>query len=86
MISLGLLNILSIMLVMAKRPKPKTRSEKPADTEQVNLRVSSKLLDQLDAIGEPTGLKRSHLIQQAIFEFVQRNRMQSIPTAPLASR
>lgn len=64
--------IFGIMPAMAK----KTRAEKAADTEQINLRVSTKLLDQLDQIANETGLRRSHLVQMAIFEFIDRRKAQ----------
>jgi predicted transcriptional regulator len=56
------------MLLMAKKA-----TEKKAATEQINIRVSAALLDRLDKIGEPIGIKRSHLVVQALVEFVQRH-------------
>jgi predicted transcriptional regulator len=56
------------MLLMPKR----ALGEK-FKTEQVNLRMSNALLDRLDRIGEPLGIKRSQLIHQAVVDFVLRH-------------
>jgi hypothetical protein len=57
-----------MMLVVTKKINTAKLS-----TEQINVRLPSALLDQLDRIGEPLGLSRSHLMKQAIVEFVQRH-------------
>ncbi len=82
MIFLLEMGMLRTMLFMARKP----RADKASDTEQVNLRITTKLLDQLDQIGERTGLRRSHLIQHAIFEFVQRQSQQHQPIDRLPSK
>lgn len=59
------------MLLVAKKPA----SEKAgADTrsEQINVRIPSALLDRLDRIAEPFGLRRSDLLRTALMEYVQR--------------
>lgn len=50
------------MLAMAEKRK----------TEQVNMRLSSKLLQRLDRIGAPYDLTRSELIRRAVEEYVER--------------
>ena len=64
------------MLLMSKRP-----AKDKIATEQINVRLPSALLDKLDRLGEPLGIRRSHLIQQAIVEFVQRHEQQHQPNA-----
>jgi len=64
----------AIMMLMAKKTERKT-----FETEQLNIRLSSALLDRLDRIGEPLGIKRSLLIQQAIVEYVMRNEQPQQP-------
>jgi metal-responsive CopG/Arc/MetJ family transcriptional regulator len=58
------------MLLVSK----KIKTSDDSGSEQINVRLPSALLDLLDRIGEPVGVKRSHLIKQAIIEYVQRNR------------
>lgn len=54
------------MLLMAKkRERPKT--------EQVNVRMSTLLLEKLARIGEPFGTSQSELIRRAVEEFVARH-------------
>lgn len=45
---------------------------KRSETEQISIRVSTKLLDRLEAIGDPYGIKRSQLIHRAIEEYVEK--------------
>lgn len=56
------------MLAVAKKPTPADDS----GSEQINIRVPSALLDRLDRIAEPFGLRRSDLIRTALMEYVQR--------------
>lgn len=75
---------LCIMLAMAKAKKitePTVDADK-AETEQVNMRFPGALLDALDRIGEPLGLKRSYLIRQACVEYIQRHQAGQPPAKP----
>jgi metal-responsive CopG/Arc/MetJ family transcriptional regulator len=62
------------MICMAKEREPAEES-----TDQINVRVSNRLLNRLDVIADHTGLKRSHHVQQAILEYVQRYEQQHQP-------
>ena len=58
-----------------------------AETEQITVRVSTKLLERLEQLGEPYGLKRSQLVHRAIEEYVQRrDAEQSAPPAQRPKR
>lgn len=45
-------------------------------SEQLNIRMPSALLDRLDRIIEPYGLRRSDAIRQAVVEYIQRQESQ----------
>ena len=56
--------------MLAEMAKPKV------EKDQVNIRMSVALLDDLDDIGRPYGITRTALITQAVVEFVQRHKAQ----------
>jgi metal-responsive CopG/Arc/MetJ family transcriptional regulator len=58
------------MLAVAKKSEPSR--EESDTTEQVCVRYPNALLDRLDRIAEPFGLRRSDLLRTALMEYVQR--------------
>ena len=58
-----------------------TMAKKKVETEQVNVRISTVLLERLERIGDPLGLTRTQLVLRAVEEYVLRHEADS-PARP----
>jgi metal-responsive CopG/Arc/MetJ family transcriptional regulator len=52
-------------------------ARKRVEKEQVNIRIAPAVLERLDEIGEPFGIRRTELVRRAIEEYVVRHEGQS---------
>lgn len=55
-------------------------------TQQISVRVSDKLLDALERMGERFGVKRSQMIARALEEYVMRHEHEYVAEAQKKSR
>lgn len=66
--------ILGTMLAIMAKHKATDSEESTIDgTQQLNIRVSQKILNRLERMGEGFGIKRSQMIVRALEEFIIRH-------------